>query len=275
LIANRIYLDGLLARLPFYILFILVFQLSVATIFARFKLWHPVRRNVERVDFGTLSSRVAEFIVSRTSGLIDAGFSSYTHLHSRSMLNQDCYVSILINRTTGDLAEVICVVTPGGGGVFGASYSVSLLTRFEDGSSISTGNSKLPSIFRSNPRNRSINLRRIPDPQLLHRIHRARAVRHANSFGRPWLPEPGGEISDHLDRDLKTMTDQVAAGYYRLDEPAQQFRATWKGAFVITAKLITPVKQIRLRQRDRIADAELREIGFYDEVHRPREAVPV
>jgi hypothetical protein len=251
---------------------VLTAQLILGPIVARFTISHPVRRESKEIDFSSLPTRVAEFIVAGTAGLVDDGFTPAAHLQFRADMNQDAYVSILVNRADGAIAEVICVKVRGGAGIFGAAYIISLLTRFSDGLMVSTGNSRLPPIFEDGPGESSINLRHVTDPRLLYRVHCARVARVAPAR-RTWGPEPGEEVQDHFDRSYNTLTEQVVAGSHWLDEPAQRFRLTWRGAFVTVVKLMFPLKQIRIRMRDRAADAELRAIGLYDQVkfkHRPR-----
>ena len=54
----------------------------------------------------------------------------------------------------------------------------------------------------------------------------------------------------------------VRAGYYYVDEVNESYVPTFKGAFFMTYRLLTPFKQIQKFVKDRRANRTLRELGF-------------
>jgi len=224
----------------------------------------PARRKFSGVDFASLPSRTAEFLATAAAGLVDEGFSTAAHLYTPAKGMQDCYVSIWINRATGDAAELICVMVRGGRGLVLASHSVGFATRYPDGTAVTTSNSRLPGIFSPRASVDAIRLARIASVSLLYRIHRARVV-HVGPSPKPVIRVPGAEVEEHLRYEYETMVEQVRAGYFWFDAPVNQFRPTLKGAILMTWKLVFPVKQIRQWHTARNTANRLRAIGMWDE----------
>jgi hypothetical protein len=95
----------------------------------------------------------------------------------------------------------------------------------------------------------------------LFQVHRARADRKWP--GRRGVIPPDGNAADYLhaevQRDMKRLE---VAGYKYLDPDANAYRMTIKGAYIMTWRLLWPLKPMRFAARRRKADRELKELGF-------------
>ena len=252
--------------LAMFLLIVILLPLAITLVLGpvviRFTLWLDAGHTGEPVDFEQLPPVVGDYILEKSTALFDEGFTAAAHLRLPGPMTQDAYVSILVNRVSSDMAEVMAIRPRITGGA-GTACCVIFFTRFADGLYVSTGNSKFPSNFSPSPRERHLNLRHICDARLLYIVHKARVARL-----RPpcptFLPPPGHEVEDHFARSDETMCDQIAAGYFYHSQPTRRYRPTVKGSIVMCWKMIFPVGRIRVVLRDRRADAELRELGLYD-----------
>jgi hypothetical protein len=93
----------------------------------------------------------------------------------------------------------------------------------------------------------------------VHRRRRAR-LRKVDNETMP-LPGDDGWIDEMLKEHARTMDHMVAAGYYMLDDDAGVYRKTWKGAYLMTWKLLPPVKQVRQLMKRIRAGIEVRRLG--------------
>ena len=235
----------------------------------------PIRRAQEPCEISQLPPDFAWFASRSAAELAPLGFVAAAHLRSdTSNGRQLTHVSIWTNRTAGDMAEVISVRVSGAMASSGSSL-VTFITRYRDGTSIITSNSKTPGIFRRNPKELSLRVPTTSDVALMYRVHRARVGRLGRSRGQPVLPAAGSEIEDHQDRNTRTMVYQVDAGYYRIDQDAGVYRPTWKGAFLMTWKLVQPFKSIRMSRVRRASEMELKELGLWEQVVRPPTPQPL
>jgi hypothetical protein len=59
---------------------------------------------------------------------------------------------------------------------------------------------------------------------------------------------------------VRQLDHQISIGYYYLDEARRVQRPTWKGAILVSWKLLWPAKQIRLALRRHRAERLLRQL---------------
>jgi hypothetical protein len=153
------------------------------------------------------------------------------------------------------------IVTAAGVGLV-RTWSIAFETRFADGMRIITVSSRSPSVFPSDPDRDVINVDWIVQPAELYAIHRARVMQSGRSHDARELPTPGHEI-EYLKQEWRDELARVAvAGYFRLGRGRRSYRATVKGAYVMTWRLMWPMKQLRIWARRREARKVLRELGF-------------
>jgi hypothetical protein len=201
------------------------------------------------------------------------GFRSVGHfLIDRSVPNARAYVSLFENPRAGRTAQYFTVF-----GIRQVTTTLAFRTEFADGTALVTGNTRIatvlpPRLFREG----SMSFPWVDDPEFLYEIHAASVVHYASDA----IPIPTA-IEDPIEflnaSHRRELARFVEAGYYRLDEASRRYRLTWKGAFVMSWKLLWPIKSIRLMLRRRKAARLLRELGLdepgWDE--RPVDRAPV
>ena len=135
-------------------------------------------------------------------------------------------------------------------------------TEYTDGTQFSTHNGKFPGVLppaRSRPG--SMAFPQVRGVRLLHAIHALRAE-----------PEGGVDVGiddpvERLMRDSRLEHSAwLAAGYYRPEPGSTRLRLTWKGAILMSWKLLWPVPQTRLAWRRWRAARILRSIGVWEAV---------
>jgi hypothetical protein len=153
--------------------------------------------------------------------------------------NVNTFVAYLIHRRNGDCGLAVMMATPAGV----AAQLVEFATRFVDQSSVTTGNSKTPSVF---VRPRSKPVYRFPwiqDPVRLYQLHQQLILRDKAGLAKD-VPPPGAEVERLLDGMRREMQDQLAPRILRLDASGNSYRPTLLGAFRMTWKLLFPMKQL-------------------------------
>jgi hypothetical protein len=101
----------------------------------------------------------------------------------------------------------------------------------------------------------------VTDPASLCRISRQLIRRH---YGGTDVtpPDDGDDPAAYLTAAMRReLTNQVATGYYRWDEAGQAFRPTWKGALLMTWKLLPPFRQVRESRMRRRSDRLMKEVA--------------
>jgi hypothetical protein len=167
--------------------------------------------------------------------------------------------ALLVNRTTGDVANLIAVVRPGG-----RSLAMDVERRFSDGTMLTVDYKRTPTTLPRNPASDSVTFPRLRDPHALCEIHRRRLKRVGKEDVPGVVPEPGAEL-DWLTRDWdRSMRHAVACGYRYVVPAGDVQRYTWKGAFLATWKLASPLKGRLLKRLDRRARRLWRELGMDD-----------
>lgn len=116
-------------------------------------------------------------------------------------------------------------------------------------------------IFPPQPNVSAVHCPAATDLRALSRIHRAWAQREFKDAPRA-LPPPGEEVVYFCELDRLALDYMARIGLLYLDEKSGKFRATWRGATVLTWKGVWPWKSI-LHSRQRREAAELcRELGL-------------
>jgi hypothetical protein len=133
------------------------------------------------------------------------------------------------------------------------STSVEFTSKFENDFSIDTNNGPEPGIFGSMPSRKVEKLPGARNSQEIYGVHRHLVGLY------PRLKRINSTLDEDPAKYLKEMlikgySLQVPRGYLKLDEAKHCFRPTVKGAFLMTWRLLWPVKPIRkwaLRRRAR------------------------
>jgi hypothetical protein len=128
------------------------------------------------------------------------------------------------------------------------SISLGFQTRFADGTEVVTANNRITAGFPRLPEVTAAWLPEFRDAESLYRVHAQ--LRDALGGTRERVGIGGDPASFLRDGSLRSLANWVATGYYTLDPVRGVVRPTWKGAALITWRLLWPVKQLfRVRRR--------------------------
>jgi len=235
-------------------------------------LWVPIRirrRQTVAADvrFGPaemsdLVNQSGHWAVDTATQLAGLGFNAAAHLRAEGLVSDvDGVTSIWVHPAPADVAHLVFARTARGM----TGETVSFRTEFSDGTSLTTSNATIFSSWVADPKGEVVMCLGLGKLDRLYRLHRARAERRVAESGgklRAVLPEAGKEAEYLASRSKERMAQQVASGYYVLDETARVYRFTWKGAYLSVWKRFWPLKQILAARRQRTLEQVLRELGL-------------
>jgi hypothetical protein len=220
-----------------------------------------VRRDSRPVEIPDLPRGISMAFYTVSPVLAEHGFEALGHISSHlANTKQDVYLSVWLNRTTGDAALIFGVRSPTVFGPVGHT-SVGFRTEFPDGSSIETSNVRTMSVFPKDPTTNSLLVPDIWDIALLHRLHRAHV--EDNRAGKTPTLEHFQNPAEWLQRQhADTYEPMVRSGYYALDLTGENFVPTIKGAFLFTYKALAPFRPILKFLHNRETNQTLRNLNF-------------
>jgi hypothetical protein len=178
----------------------------------------------------------------RALGFADRG----TWRHDGSALATGRII-LLEHPRTRDAAKVMVVTTRRG-----RSVTLVFQTRFADGTEAATTNTRHAAGFPPLPGMTVAWLPEVRDAEPLYRVHAQLRDALGGAGRRVGI---GADPAEYLrDGSARSLANWVAAGYYALDAARGVVRPTWKGAALITWRLLWPVKPLyraRLRRATR------------------------
>lgn len=258
-------LDGLFAGV-IILLIIGAYLIGAMYIYAPFKIRRQQAKDVRvhyvPIELPDLAPEVAQAFVDASRGLVACGFQALGHLtHYTHKTAQESYVSIWVNPSGVDHAQIIGVCTPSELQGLRVVTLVTFRTEFSDGTSIVTTSSSSAGVFPRDPKVSPVRCPGIRDFALLYRFHRARVDRDRGR--RTATLDHVKDARTRMENEwTETFQRLIGAGYYSLDQTRQKYVPTLKGAFLMTYRLLPPFKQIQRFQRDRLTERTLRELGF-------------
>lgn len=169
-------------------------------------------------------------------------------------------VVLLQNDQAGQRATVLAKRLPTKTGSI-SKVALEFCTSFADGRELCVNNNSDPGIFAAVPGKRVERLADVRDPRQLYRVHQAVERRFYGATSRTEFDERRDPVDVLRIAVLHEMEKQLATGYFRLDETAARYRPTLRGAFLMTWKLLPPVRQMRAWRLARRARALLAESG--------------
>jgi hypothetical protein len=178
--------------------------------------------------------------------------------------NTSIYVVLMPNASTADRCTASFTIGETEGEVGGRRLTTPVITfetQFHDDTAVSTSNFADAGVFPPNPGVNRLAIPGLTDVNLLCEIHRRRRAR-VPAWKKPVLPAPGQEWASQVEEDAREKERVREAGYYSLDEAAGKYVPTWKGAYLMTWKLLFPVSRIRRRAKRAGAKRELVELGL-------------
>ena len=168
-----------------------------------------------------------------------------------------------VNQETADTASCTAVYAHASGTWTMRSRYVQFSTCYHDESVSFTSNCEVASVFPRRPRVRGNRITQVKNPAQLYAVHRwiTREPSQTQKKTLPLIDQFNGDVAAYqrwlLIDELK---DAAEAGYLYLSESQHAYRATLRGAFLMTWKLLPPFKQIQLLKRKRKADRILAEM---------------
>lgn len=172
--------------------------------------------------------------------------------------NVTAWLVILDHPAAGTAAMVTAIQSTGAPGAGRQVTYTELWTRFDVQRSLTTNNSPQPSAFDPEPLRPIERFPSLWDLGRLYRVHEALVRRQGT-------PTPGGPLDGRPAPEVlqealtRQMGAQVDAGFLFVD--GDHYRPTWKGAAIMSWRLLWPMKAIRERRVRRRAESLLKELG--------------
>jgi hypothetical protein len=221
-----------------------------------------IQAGFEPIELPELPTDVCNAFYTASQWLAACGFTALGHLRKhRTASGQDSFVSVWVNHSSADSAQIIGIRTPWPTGGVRITTVLAFRTEFSDGTSIFTTNSKSGSVFPPDPRVNGIRCPGIPEVAKLYRVHRA-LVEQDRAGRTSTLDRVKDPLSRMNDEHRNTHERLIRAGYYRIDEASQRYVPTMKGAYLMTYRLLPPFKQIIRRRKNRKTARTLERLGF-------------
>jgi hypothetical protein len=174
------------------------------------------------------------------------GFETVACMHKAELMtNVRAYMVLFVNRQTKEAA--LCYDMLADTGISSVHRSiVEFSTELSNGVEICTNTGNDPNPYRPYPEKLIYQFPEVKNPWALYKLHRQMVQPHASAPGvYSVLPAEGDEIRAVSISFTKTLMRQVEFGYLYLDEKANVFRPTLKGAIIMTWKLAWPTGMIK------------------------------
>ena len=213
----------------------------------------------------TLPHLVREHFKNACAELLPIGFEYVAGMRLPQMAdNVMAILIVLVNRPAGDAAAAISIYAKSDEVWDLQTSYVEYSTRFQSGLTINTQNSTALSAFPPASDNENNRFPTVRDARTLYDIHqRLLSNHHAASKVMRLDDEFHGDAVAFVRAALHTeMLEAAKVGYLYLTPDKKYFRATVKGAWLMTWKELFPFKQLRRAYRDRLAKQQLAELGF-------------
>jgi hypothetical protein len=193
----------------------------------------------------SLPPSASQFIQEKVPILEKLGFKLCSVLECPSAGSHvQNYVAILTNDSEKLIAVVTIIISPLADGDAIKTHYLELLTLYENDYSMSTHNSSELSGFPKNKENGKVQVPQVKDEVRLLAIHQA-AAREFGKNKKPYLPtvEDWGAYTAEL--VAHQYGKAASKGYLVLDHASNDFRTTWKGAYLMTWGQLWPFKPMR------------------------------
>ncbi len=230
---------------------------------------NPAFPEVETIQPEQIPQPVSDFFQNSMSMLEGEGFELVSYIYwLNEATNTETFISLIGNRREKDYGILVAMFSDAEEVQISLdNYYVEFSTDYAEGVEVNTLNSKIPSVF---PQKADLLRLQVPgaDPKRLYEIHRKLAERCGARKTTKYLPaleDPAAFLGELMSREVK---DAMKAGYLYLDKEGKNYLPTWKGAFLMTWKLLWPISMIlRITNRYKIRKT-LGELGI-DSVRKP------
>jgi hypothetical protein len=172
---------------------------------------------------------------------------------SSDVPNSKVFVTLFENRKSGQTAQLFTVIAQRGIIQRGETV-LTLTTRFSDRTKLYTSNYRaLVNHPQIRIRHGSMSFPDIDDPRRLYAIHQATLLFLGASAERinDVIDDPADYLRTEFHEDVAKLAE---SGYYYLDTQRDLYRRTWRGAILVTWRMLWPFKWFReLRRRSQRA----------------------
>lgn len=230
--------------LPVLIIFVAAYSWVIFTIHAKHTVAMIPRRIETRID--VLSQEMREFIGNSIAQLRMEDFQVAANFHNPDAVKNAQAINVIcLNPATNDMAFISTAYTKGM-----RFLSTSILTTFDKNKRVVTKSVRQIGFLPPDPRLNGIDFPWVRDARALCEAHRRRIeLLGQTSAARKYLgPDDLREWLDMFWAEEKH--HGVELGYFRADPVAKVYRYTWKGAILMTLKMIPFVARYRTRRRD-------------------------
>jgi hypothetical protein len=260
------------ADLLFFFLLALLYALAMclcSLIFVR--LTHRITADPSTEPFDPCSpelpSAVTDPIALHTSVLESLGFTGAAHLRKRrpTQVNADLYLTLFTNQNSGQGAWILTVVPKS---LFSSRLLTTLtfVTEFNDETMLTTSNGSTQVLTQATRRRGSMGLPKIQDTRLLYRLHQLTLdYLHSGASRRDLAKNDPFDYQQEV--TLREFSRYLEAGDYFLDRTEKWYRPTWKGAAVVSSRLLFPLAPILKIISHRQQVGWLRELGLLSLLH--------
>jgi hypothetical protein len=244
-------------------LFLLPFlKYLVAPLIVVFKFGKSLKIFPQSIDFFDLPPTAAADIKVTAPQLAALGFTALGYAKSEIVAGRaENYLHLWVHKDFGDTALVAVERIVRRYQRSGQTCGVTFSKRFSDDSGIATSNVERAGALPLKSRISGVVFTGLYDVATLYRVHRARSAQNLDAR-KPELPE---DFNSYINRQSRKVAElRAASGYVRLNPKDQTFSMTFKGAFTGMWRRLWPLKQMITAERNRKADAMLKELGFGD-----------
>ena len=213
-----------------------------------------------QVGTAELPSEVAAEIAGKIPELQNLGFEflgSYdcgelaAHTHS--------YLGYFCNRVSNDFASVTVMLS--GRGIY--SF-LEFSSTFSNGRTFETNSNGILPLTPGDPLRRVFRFSEIKDARALYNVHRLLIEKYAPGLWTQGEPK-GHEIQRFLRAVENYGPRHAKLGYMKLSSDGETYRATWKGAFLMTWNGLWPSSLIRKAAYKQTMRAELQSLEIHGE----------
>ncbi len=230
----------------------LMLVIGPLTLRATFRFRARVLAN--QLSFEHLPPFVQSYVQPRQAFLVTLGFAPLHYLKMEMVPNVSSYFVLFLNQDTGEWADITVALATGV-----AKGYVEFISYYSEDLQIDTNNNSVRPMLGA-PRYPTYRFPQIQSAERLYQCHKALAAKHAG-YTRPVLPPPGKEIEELTRRIDRYAPWQAKQGYLYLDSAGENYRMTWKGAFLGTLRSVWPVPMVRSWIMERSAAKLLRTLG--------------
>jgi hypothetical protein len=182
----------------------------------------------------------------------------------RAARNVRTLFALYVNRSTQERAMAVTIYGRTKNGWRHLQF-VEFNTRYTNGRDINTNNTNEIGAFKTSSTTLSTRIRWIADPVKLCNIHRAISLARGEAAPKELRLDTWshGDASAHVANMLRESLEGARqSGYLRLSADGTHYRATFKGAYLMTWRILQPFKWCLLYNRDRQAKRLMAELGI-------------